>query len=1292
MRRTRFAALCPLWSALAVLASLLSACGQVGTGSTPAPMTVATTAVPQAQVGVAYQATLQASGGTTPYSWEVVAGALPAGIALGSATGVLSGTPVAASAAVTVTFKVSDSSSPAQTSNISLPLAVMPPQLRILTSSLPAGSVGEAYSATLSASGGTPAYNWSVTRGALPAGLSLNAATGVISGTPVGAAGAIAVTIAVTDSSSAHTSAASSLSLSISSSSSSAATAALAITTTALPAAQVGTVYSAALVASGGTAPYSWALTGGTLPAGLSFATNGAITGTPAAAASASLTFKVTDAGKPAQTATTTLSLVVTAPQLAITTTSLPNGAVGTAYSASLAASGGTLPYTWQLSSGTLPAGLSFSGGLISGIPTAAVSSASLTFIVVDSSKPAQSATTTLTLSISAAKLVVSTSSLPKGQIGAAYTASLAASGGTTPYSWQLTSGTLPGGLSLSSNGTLSGTPTAAASASLTFKVTDSSKPAVSATTTLALTVSAAKLTVTSTSLPAGQVGTPYTATLGASGGTTPYSWQLTGGTLPAGLSLATNGALSGTPSAKASSTSLTFQVTDAGSPAQTATLTLPLTISAARLSITTTALPTGQANVAYAATLAASGGTSPYSWQLTGGSLPAGLSFAVNGTITGTPSSPVSSSPLTFKVTDSGSPAQTSGATLTLTITSATGITVSVTPARAALAVAQTLAISATTNDVAGVTWSISPSGGSFSSATSLSGVSDVLTAPSAAGVYMVTATSVSSNKVSASFTVGVTDLGGVYTYHDDVARDGANTHEYALTTSNVNTTTFGKLFSCAADGAIYAQPLWVANLKVGGAVHNVVFVATAHDSLFAFDADTNPCKQLWQVSLIDTVHGGTGGEVTVPGGTTGNLVGEGDGDITPEVGVIGTPVIDPVNNVLYVVSKSMNAAGTSFFQRLHAIDPTTGSEKSGSPVTIAATYPGSADGGSVDTFSAREENQRAGLTLANGNVYIAWAAHEDKTPYYGWVAAYSYNGSAFSQTAILNVTPNAGYGGIWMSGGAPAVDSSGNLYLSTGNGTFDATNTTGFSNDYGDSFLQLSPALAVRTYFAPSDEVSDAANDHDQGAGGAALVLNLSGTASLKHLIIGGGKDGTLYVLNGDSMGGLGDANSYQHFPLGHGLFATGAFWNNTYYIAGASGPVTAFSFNSTTQMFNTNAISSSPTTFSWPGASPAVSASGSATNGIVWAMNNSTYCTHQSKSCGPAVLHAYDATALTTELWNSTLVSTDAAGNAVKFSVPTVANGRVYIGTRGNNTGGVYGSTSVSGELDVYGLKSR
>jgi hypothetical protein len=778
----------------------------------------------------------------------------------------------------------------------------------------------------------------------------------------------------------------------------------------------------------------------------------------------------------------------------------------------------------------------------------------------------------------------------------------------------------------------------------------------------------------TASSLPPAKIGTAYSTTLAATAGTTPYNWGVSAGALPNGLILSSAGVLSGTPTASGLF-SFTAKVTDAA--AQTATAPLQITIAPALLQITTTSpLPSGQVSGAYSTTLIATGGTTPYAWSVSAGEPPSGLSLSSAGVLSGTPTAPGPAS-FTVKVTDAA--VQTATAPLQMTI----DLAVSLSPNRGAVTLGQQLPFTAAvTNDIgaAGVSWIVTAGGALNGQTTTTASFSST-----SAGLYTITARSIVDNTKSASATIGVTDLAGVFTYHNDLSRDGSNPSEYALTTSNVTATTFGKLFSCTVDGAVYAQPLWVANLTINGAKHNVVLVATQHESLYAFDADARPCVTLWHANLIATNHGGTAGETSVPSGPTGNLVGNANGDITPEVGVTGTPVIDPMTNTVYVVSKSVIPSGPTFFQRIHAIDTLTGSERAGSPVTIAATYPGTGDGSSTTTFDAGQQNHRPALTLVNGVVYIAWASHEDRVPYYGWVMG--YNAANLAQTAVLNVTPNVGYGGIWMGGSALAADSSNNLYLITSNGGFDANSSTAPNNDYGDSFLKITSGLSVSQYFTPSDEAIDNSSDQDFGSGGAAILLDQP-SSPVPHLVIGGGKDGTLYLLNRDSMGGLGDSNAWQSFNFGFPIFATGAFWNGRFYLAGVNGPLQSYSFNTATGMFDLSSVPQSPGSFGFPGSTPSVSSSGTV-NGIVWVLDNGNYCTPESDGCGPTVLHAYDATNVAKELWNSTQGAGNAAGNAVKFTVPTVANGKVYVGTRGNNTGGNTSSSTIPGELDVYGL---
>jgi hypothetical protein len=484
----------------------------------------------------------------------------------------------------------------------------------------------------------------------------------------------------------------------------------------------------------------------------------------------------------------------------------------------------------------------------------------------------------------------------------------------------------------------------------------------------------------------------------------------------------------------------------------------------------------------------------------------------------------------------------------------------------------------------------------------------------------------------------VFITDLAGVFTYHNDMSRDGVNSQEYALNTSSVKSPTFGKRFACAIDASAYAQPLWVANVTIGGGTHNVLIAATQHDTVYAFDADASPCQTYWSQSLLPS------GETWV----SSNDVGV--NDISPDIGIVGTPVIDPNTKTIYVVSKSKN--GANFHQRLHALSLIDGSEKFNGPQEIAFTSGGI-------TFNPLTQNQRAGLALVNGVVYIAYASHGDVPTYYGWIVGYS--ASNLNQVSVFNDDPSSGFGGIWMSGGAPAADSNNNLYVITGNGFFDGV------TQFGDSFLRLSTGgnMSVTSFFTPSDQASLNSSDGDLGSGGAAILVNQP-SAAVPHLLVGGGKEGKLYVLNRDNLGGSGDGNALQSFSVGIGIYSTAAFWQNTLYIAPLQGPLQALALNSS-GTFNTTPSSQSAGSYGFPGATPSISSQGSS-NGIVWTIERPDPVTG-------AILHAHDATNLGTELWNNTNNSADNAGAEVKFTMPTVANGKVYVGT--------------ATEISVYGL---
>jgi hypothetical protein len=593
----------------------------------PPVLTVTTTSLPNGTAGAAYNQTLAASGGAGGNTWSVTTGALPAGLSL-SPAGAITGTPTAAGAA-NFTVQVKDSANTTATQPLSITIA--PPALTITTTSLPNGTVGAAYNQTLAASGGAGGNTWSVTTGALPAGLSLSPA-GAITGTPT-TAGAANFTVQVKDS--ANTTATGPLSITI-------APPALKIETTSLPAAAAGVAYSQSLSATGGAGTYTWSITSGALPQGLSLSPAGAISGTPTQAGSFTFTVSVSDGST---SASATLALAVTAP-LSLGSTSFFDGAVGSVYSHTLTASGGTPPYTWAIS-GRLPPGLTLAAGtgVISGTPTAA---GTYNFRATVTDKLSQSAVADLSLTIRNSLSITTASAIATGSAGSPYSQTFSADGGFPPYVWSVT-GSVPAGLSFS-NGTLSGKPIQVGAFPITVQVTDSTSAQASASYTLQV-VSGLAIT-TPPALPVATVGVPYSVTLQPVGGATPYSWVVTAGSIPAGLTFSGGGQITGTPTSAGKFT-FTVQVTDGNSNQTQKTFTLSV---AGPLSITPPDLPPGAAGAAYSQTLTATGGTPPYVWSVTAGTLPSGLSLeAATGILAGTPGA-AGTFTFTATVTDSNS------------------------------------------------------------------------------------------------------------------------------------------------------------------------------------------------------------------------------------------------------------------------------------------------------------------------------------------------------------------------------------------------------------------------------------------------------------------------------------------------------------------------------------------------------------------------------------------------------------------------------------------------------------
>jgi len=496
------------------------------------------------------------------------------------------------------------------------------------------------------------------------------------------------------------------------------------------------------------------------------------------------------------------------------------------------------------------------------------------------------------------------------------------------------------------------------------------------------------------------------------------------------------------------------------------------------------------------------------------------------------------------------------------------------------------------------------------------------------------------------------------VATYHDDIGRSGQNQQETILTTSNVNSSSFGKLFTLPVDGIIDAEPLYLSAVTIAGkGTHNVIYTVTENDSVYAFDADTGAL--LWHVSVL--------GSGETPSDD------HGCGQISPQIGITSTPAINRhsgPHGTIYVVAMSKNSS--TYFQRIHALDITTGAEQFGGPVTVQAKYPGTGDNShnGFVIFDPGQYAERQGLLLLGNTLYTGWTSHCDQRPYTGWLIA--YNATTLAQTSVLNLTPNGSEGSIWQSGSGIASEGQ-NLYFLDANGTFDTTlNAQGFPSkgDFGNGFIKVSitnSQLHVADYFNMFDTVSESDNDEDLGSGGVVILPPMQdATGKTRSLAIGAGKDGNIYIVDRNNMGKFSPNNDnaiYQEIDgvLGGGEWATGAYFNGSVYYGPVGNNLMQFQFSKA--RLSPSPHSKSAASFPYPGTTPSVSANG-LSNAIVWAIEHSD---------PNDVLHAYDATNLANELYNSSEAGNqrDQFGTASHFGTPMIVNGKVYVGTTTNVT---------------------
>jgi hypothetical protein len=750
-------------------------------------------------------------------------------------------------------------------------------------------------------------------------------------------------------------------------------------------------------------------------------------------------------------------------------------------------------------------------------------------------------------------------------------------------------------------------------------------------------------------------IGQPATFSVAATG-TAPltYQWQKNN----ANISGATTASYT-TPATVAGDNGAKFDVVVSNNAGNLTSTMATLTVNAATVAPTITTQPVNQTvTVGQTATFSVAAiGTAPltYQWQKNS----ANISGATAASYT-TPATTLADNGTTFDVIVSNSAGNKTSTTATLTVNAtAAAPTITAQPANQTVTVGQTATFSVTATGTAPLSYQWQKNNGDISGATAASYTTPATVSGDNGAKFDVIVSNTAGSQTSTMATLTVNAVAvstiDVVTYHYDNLRTGQNLNETILMPANVNSAKFGKLGAFTVDGRVDAQPLYLSAVTIPSVgTKNVLYVATEHGSVYAFDADSvngNTSAFLWKTVVMGS------GETSSDD--------RGCGQVSPEIGVTATPVIDRTrgaHGAIYIVAMSKDANG-NYFHRLHALDLTTGAELFGGPTLVQATFPGTGDDSSNGNvvFNAKQYKERPGLLQIGGTIYTTWSSHCDARPYTSWVM--SYDANTLSQTSVLNLVPNGSEGGIWMAGTAPGADASGNIYFMVGNGDFGTTlNASGFpaNANCGQCYVCLSSTAPMKLldYFTPSNTVSESNADTDFGSGGPLLLPDLvDANGNTRHLAVGSGKDAIIYVVDRDNMGKFNSTtdNIYQQIngQIG-GVWSKPSYFNNTVYYGAVGDHLKSFPI--TNAKLSATPATQSSNSFAYPGTTPSISANGTS-NGIVWAVENGS----------TGVLHAYNATNLTSELYNSNQAANSRDHfSDNKFVTPMVANGKVYVGT--------------------------